>query len=169
MIGADWVDFDREPRITGNSVDIGADEFSLTPKLATPAIVRVSTSGDDSKDGGSWANAKRTVQAAADAATLTGGEVWVQAGTYGERITLRHFVFLYGGFAGNETTREQRNWKVNSSILDGEQSGSVLSLDHLGNWNVVDGFVIRDGMSKEGAGIYCNYSPPKAYLRLAAL
>ena len=71
--------------------------------------------------------AKRTVQAGIDAAAAVGGEVWVAAGTYQERITLRTCAHVYGGFAGTETQRSQRNWSANLTILDGNQAGSVVT------------------------------------------
>ncbi len=36
-------------------------------------------------------------------------EIWVAAATYVQPITLKSGVALYGGFAGTETAREQRN------------------------------------------------------------
>jgi hypothetical protein len=156
--GPDWVDLDGAPRITGIAVDIGADEFDGTPPSFTPTIVRVSSTGDDTRDGSTWQNAKRTVQAAVDQAAHPGGEVWVQAGTYAENLTLRHFVYLYGGFDGTETNRMQRNWSINLSILDGSKSGRVITATGLQQWNEIDGFVIRNGSAPYGAGINCDYS-----------
>ena len=69
-----------------------------TNRMARPgrrgpgAIVRVSPTGNDWNDGSSWALAKRTVLAGLVAASALGGEVWVQAGAYTERITLYPFV-----------------------------------------------------------------------------
>ena len=85
-----------------------------------PPVVRVSLTGSDANDGSSWSLAKRTTQAGIDAAA-TGGEVWVARGIYGERITLRAFAYLYGGFAGIETQRDDRNWQTHATVLDGQQ------------------------------------------------
>jgi hypothetical protein len=141
-------------------VDIGADEFHVAPPTFVPVIIRVSPSGDDASDGLSWPRAKRTVQAAVDTATISGGEVWVQSGTYQERVALGPFVYLYGGFSGIETNRAQRDWKVNVTILDARQQGSVVTAQSLLNWNAVDGFVIRNGHAPAGGGIYCADSSP---------
>jgi hypothetical protein len=78
-------------------------------------------------NGTSWAEAFNTVQAGADAAADTGGgEVWVKAGSYpevqtngGVSLTMRQRVGLYGGFAGTETARDQRNPELNVTVLVG--------------------------------------------------
>jgi len=158
FVTGDSVDVDGDPRIVGAAVDIGGDEFNNTTPVFTPTIVRVTASGDDANAGSSWTNAKRTVQAAIDVTTLNGGAVWVAAGTYNENLTLRHFVNLYGGFAGTETSFAERNWTTNATILDGGQVGRVITALDLRNWNAIDGFVIRNGRTNVGAGIYCKES-----------
>ena len=64
-------DFYRAPRIQGAHVDIGGAESDGATYPAGPTlVVRVSPSGDDTNDGSSWALAKRTIQAALDAAAV---------------------------------------------------------------------------------------------------
>ena len=62
--------------------------------------IYVSRVGNDANDGFSWATAKLTVQAGLNAA-VSGDQLWVAAGIYVERITLKAGVALYGGFAGS--------------------------------------------------------------------
>ncbi|MBN1511462.1 MAG: right-handed parallel beta-helix repeat-containing protein, partial [Phycisphaerae bacterium] len=115
-----WLDMDGEARTQGSHVDIGADESDGTAWPAGPyAIVRVRPEGDDANDGSSWALAKRTVQAGVNGASAVGGEVWVETGTYLERITLMPYAHVYGGFAGTETQLSERDWVANVTILDG--------------------------------------------------
>lgn len=119
-------------------------------------------------DGTSWANAYRGPSALAQAmtASVLGDEIWVAAGTYragtaGVRTathTLKNGVGVYGGFAGTETIRDQRNLAKFSSVVTGDQllndSGALNLTDNsyhvivasgAGSTSVFDGFVIRGG------------------------
>ncbi len=165
-IDAGWiwqqgVDMDGQPR-QGPHVDIGAYESEGTTWTFTPVVVRVSPAGNDSNDGSSWALAKRTVQAGINAASLAGGEVWVAAGAYNGNTVLTAYAYLYGGFAGTEISRGQRNWNANATILDGGGSGSVVTAQTGCNLTVsgIDGFTIRNGKAASGGGIYCPSSSP---------
>ncbi len=136
-------------------MDIGADESDGTVWPSAPSvIVRVSPIGNDANDGLSWATAKKTVQAGLDA-TKTGDQVWVAAGIYTETVALAFGAALYGGFAGSETDVGQRNWAVNTAVLD----KSVVRV--LGDTPAtrVDGFTVRNGSS---GGIYVRGSPTLA-------
>jgi len=159
-------DLDVENRVyNGSTVDIGADEWSGTePQLPTPSVVYVKPSaqgGNDSNDGTSWATAVATVQKGIDLAYVTGNcEVWVAAGSYvpSSTITLKSGVGLYGGFAGTETARGQRNWSTHRTILDGNDSKTVVSVQSGSSaaYTVIDGFTIQRGSATGGAGIYCS-------------
>lgn len=187
VVSVNWPDIDGQERVepVGGVVDIGADESYGEIWPSGSAIVRVSYTGDDANDGSSWALAKRTVQAGIDAvAALGGGEVWVEgateaeralnpdAGKYNERIVLRPYVFLYGGFDNDDLVREDRDWSANTTILDGtppagQEGGSVVTIVNAGyRGSTVDGFTIRhgtgttpDGYMRYGGGIYCFSSP----------
>jgi parallel beta-helix repeat protein len=152
------LDMDGQSRYAAAHVDIGADESDGTVwPGGDGVIVRVSPTGDDAKDGSSWAKAKRTVQAGIDA--VAGGEVWVAAGTYVERITLPNYTYVYGGFAGTEAQRSQREWATKETILDGDQGGSVVTVQPGCFLGAIDGFTIRNGLSLSG-GIYCWVASP---------
>lgn len=113
-------------------------------------MIRVKTDGNDNNDGSTWALAKLTVGAAISAAT-NGDEVWVKNGLYQERITLKNGVDLYGGFAGTETSvddrtdfpRENPDDSGCNSILDGEESGTVVTCQN--TTGRFDGFTVKNG------------------------
>ncbi len=160
-----WGDFDidGEPRTLplAGTVDIGADESDGTVWSEGPyAIVRVSTTGDDANDGSSWALAIRSVQAGIDIAAALGGEVWVQAGTYEGCITLHSYAHVYGGFAGSETSRDERDWRTSDTILDGQQEGSVVAAYAGYRASTIDGFTITGGSAQNGGGLSVFRSSP---------
>ena len=168
VVQAGWTDMDGQARILGPHVDIGADESDGTAWPSGPGtIVRVASDGNDANDGSSWAQPKRSLQAAIDEAAALGGEVWVKAGTYPERISLRRFVYVYGGFSGAEADRPARDWAHNVTVLDGGQGGSVVMAVEPGyTLSAIDGFTIRNGNGtpsgdyRFGGGVYCENSSP---------
>ena len=152
----------------GTHVDIGADESDGMIWPAGPyVIVRVSPNGNDANDGSSWTLAKGTVQAGIDLAGALGGEVWVQAGIYQERIFLHPYAYVYGGFAGTEDSRDQRHWTTQATILDGQSAGAVVVVQAGEQVSAIDGFTIRNGTGNAspyhylyGGGILCYGSSP---------
>ncbi len=162
-----WVDMDGQPRPLGSHLDIGADESDGTLWSSAPSIVvRVAPEGDDANDGSSWALAKRTVQAGIDTVSQAQGDVWVKRGTYVGQVNLGNFVHVYGGFAGTEALRLQRNWCANATVLDGNQTGSVVTVTGAYRTSTIDGFTIRDGSGtlssshRLGGGVYCKNGSP---------
>ena len=95
-------------------------------------VVFVDASAMGTGDGTSWSNAFVHLQdALANAAP--GDEIWITAGIYrpdlGTGITpgdreasfrIEVPVSLYGGFAGGETSRDDRDWVRNETILSGD-------------------------------------------------
>ncbi len=156
-----WTDIDGQARTSGGRVDIGADENTGVTGAPAPLIVRVATNGSDANSGASWAAPKKTVQAAINTAAIVGGEVWVKAGTYNERINIPPFVHVRGGFAGSETSSGAANPKVNVTILDGQQGGSVVVMSNGYLVTRLSGFTVRNGkMDSGGGGVLCLVGGP---------
>lgn len=129
--------------------------FSQSAEAAVRYVKSDSSAADGS--GLTWVTAFITVTAALNAAS-PGDQIWVAAGTYYERVTLKDGVALYGGFAGTETTLDQRDWKANVSILDGQSGGTVVTAFGLSSTATrIDGFTIQNGSN---SGLYCSSSSP---------
>lgn len=95
-------------------------------------------------------------------------EVWIKAGTYknGSAMTMKNNVAIYGGFAGTETSKDERV-EGNNTILDGEKSYRVFynnysSSNPLTNSAKLDNVTIQNGYTSDsGAGMYNKYASPE--------
>lgn len=125
----------------------GANAGVLRVKADAPGPVQ---------DGASWETAYRAVPDALSAATA-GDEVWVAAGQYIGRITVTAEVGLYGGFAGTETARDERDPAARETVLDSAGLGRVVTFP-IGATaaTVLDGFTIRNAP----VGVHCYRSSP---------
>ena len=153
-------------RIYNDKIDIGAYESAFEGLFITPDannIIYVATEESGEANGSSWANATSNLQMAINRAATFAVKphVWVKAGTYGNEedgdyyIAIAEGVEIYGGFAGTETALEQRDLSANYTILDGKNKKRVLhqANDFKENTTaVIDGFVIQNGKSSNGAG-----------------
>ncbi|HOW67211.1 MAG TPA: right-handed parallel beta-helix repeat-containing protein [Candidatus Paceibacterota bacterium] len=172
VLGSNWTDADGQARWLGGGVDIGADEADGTRWNVAGRIIRVSPDGSDNASGETWSQAKKTVGAALEsisAASLgaghqvLGGEIWVRQGAYTENLTLPAHRYLYGGFMGTETSREQRDSTTRETLLNGGRSGRVVLAVSGYRCSAVDGFTVTHGrligqMNDQGGGIECFHS-----------
>ncbi|HPO16848.1 MAG TPA: SUMF1/EgtB/PvdO family nonheme iron enzyme [Candidatus Hydrogenedentes bacterium] len=114
-------------------------------------------------DGTSWNSPLGNIQEAVDAAvTTTGGEIWVAEGTYTAGsdpvVLLQPGVALYGGFAGTETSRDNRDVEIHPAIIDGEGARRCI---HGADDAILDGFFIQKGFTEgNGAGMFNNAASP---------
>jgi len=102
---------------------------STTGELGEGCIVHVdAANGNDAAWGGSWAGAVRTLQTGLSLAAEYECDVWVAAGTYypsevddpAASFVLFPGARVYGGFAGDETAVDERDWLANVTVLSGD-------------------------------------------------
>ena len=76
------------------------------------------------------------------------------AGTYSERISVFDGIALYGGFMGDENSKDERNYAANAAILDGGRQGVVVRFILSDNTTArLDGFTVRNGSA---GGVFSN-------------
>ncbi len=142
--------------------------FSVSPVYASSTIRYVKWDAGGANNGSSWTNAYTDVQSALSA-TSSGDEIWLAAGTYKPTNTtdrtisfaLEDGVSIYGGFAGTETVRTQRDILTNVTILSGE-IGVVGTTDN--SYHVVIGSGTNNSTMLDGVTITAgnaNASYPK--------
>ncbi len=145
---------------TGSAVctcDVGAllDDCSRCLRLVDPDATGAS-------NGLTWTDAYTNIQAALNDAWSTIGagdaascEVWVRSGVYYVYDTdFQSIVFgtntdLYGGFAGDETERDQRDPEAFPTVLDGRSEGNpnlrAQTVVTTAADVVLDGFTVTEG------------------------
>ena len=133
--------------------------------VAGQTYVRANATG--ANDGSSWTDAYRNLQDALADPSVT--EIWMARGTYrpvtcntcGEperqvAFELRRNLAIYGGFAGNETQRSERNILLNPTTLSGDIGNPIDSTDNsfhvvratdVDETLVIDGLIIEEGNS----------------------
>ena len=108
--------------------------FCASAAVSETRVLRVAPGGRGDKSGSSWENALDEAGFAAELRIAgPGTEFWVAKGSYRpsldpaastDAFVLRSGVSLYGGFAGAETAREDRNWTDNVTVLTGDLEGN---------------------------------------------
>jgi len=116
------------------------------------------------ENGKSWATAYDTIQEGIDAAyrrRVSG--VWVAGGIYDEErygdgaLYMRPGVHIYGGFAGGETVRTQRNLDANPTWIDGSIARNGEAAYHVvvgASYATLDGFTITGGKANSDSGFW---------------
>lgn len=118
--------------------------------------VDVDATGAD--NGSSWTDAFNGLQDGIDLA-VSGVEVWVAEGTYvpgsgrGDSFIPKAGVRVYGGFAGTETLRLQRDFNAHATVLSGEIGGAaatdncyhVVRADSANTTAMLNGFTVTRG------------------------
>ncbi|MFK7935740.1 MAG: choice-of-anchor D domain-containing protein, partial [Saprospiraceae bacterium] len=149
--------------ITGCNEQVATKTIAVTVRNDDRVYVKSDATGNN--DGTSWENAFTELQPALNL-PCADTEIWVAAGTYlpteipydehddNERLktfALSKDVTIYGGFAGTETTLEERNFAINETILDGNGGYHTLIATALTRATIIDGFTIQGGSASGGA------------------
>ncbi|MBN4046695.1 SBBP repeat-containing protein, partial [bacterium AH-315-P07] len=176
-------DFDPDPGNAVNLTSAGLSDIFVSKFVTDPIYVDIDNAG--AEDGLSWATAYNTIQEGIDAASY-GDEIWVAEGTYSEvrssvnadgagvdtgSVVMKAGVSLYGGFDATETSRLERDWDTNATIIDGSTSRSGSAAIHVvvGSDNAtLDGFTVTGGdatagatsATQEGGGMFNNFASP---------
>lgn len=174
------ISFARIP-FTHRILLVGLAVLVLSAPAGAATICRVTTAGTSSGTG-AWAAPMNLQTALTNTAC---SEVWVAAGTYKPTtgttrkisFNIRPSVAVYGGFAGGESQRGQRQPASHLTTLSGDIGTPNVTSDNsyhvalmdgtssagiIGNDTVLDGFTISDGNangphpSSHGGGLYCN-------------
>lgn len=136
--------------------------FRPTAVTGLGPVMHVAADASPGGDGQSWAaafddlNDALCVAAGGNGAV---GEIWVKAGTYrpdrGSRdragsFRMRNGIAIYGGFAGGETSRSQRDTSTNVTTLSGDIGTIGVADDnsyHVVDASGVDATAILDGFT----------------------
>ena len=132
-------DMAGNPRISGDRISVGAYEYQYLPATR---IRYVKPTATGTGDGSSWDNAsgdlQKMIDELAESTPSQTGEVWVAAGTYTPQSQLisgtaysasfrmRDGISVYGGFAGTESSKLDRERVKKSAMPWDFQNPTVL-------------------------------------------
>jgi len=136
-------------RVTWTAASFTYRTPSVFLNVTPPTTIYVNAGVAAGGDGSSWATAYPDLATALNAVQGCRNVIWVAAGTYYPTNVpaIPQGTQIYGGFAGNETSLNQRNWEIHPTIFDASGTGSALSLSGqitpLGTNTIVDGLVLQ--------------------------
>lgn len=133
--------------------------------VAPAKVIYVNKYATGANTGLNWTDAYQDLQSALGDA-VAGDEIWLVAGDYRptdgtdryQTFALPTGVALYGGFAGGEVSREERDWSAYPTFLNGDigipgdhrdNSYSVLTITDPDEFTIVDGVEIHNGSAND--------------------
>ncbi len=168
----EWLAFGPQP-LSQLELDCNGNGITDSSEVSGPRLY-VDAQATGLNTGADWTNALTELSVALCMVDNVPGvtEIWVAAGTYrpdggtGDRTVsfeLPGGVEIYGGFAGGETSLDQRDVSANPTILSGDigipgdisdNSYHVVYVDGMQQTAVLDGLVITDGHADGSAGTH---------------
>lgn len=159
-----------------NNVDMGVFPYTGVAKDPMDTlIVYIKNNATGNNDGTSWTDAFTSLNDALKYA-FKGNQIeyenlqfWVAAGIYTatsdttrmKSFKLKSNVQIYGGFIGNETALDQRNFKVNKTFISGDigiindqtdNTFNIVIAENVNSSAVLDGFHIVNAGNKTSYG-----------------
>jgi subtilisin family serine protease len=141
--------------VVTNEVEIESDGYHNIATEETPVccfggdIIYVDVYAAGTNSGTSWTNAYTDLQSALLRADQScGDEIWVANGIYSpgdsttDSFTIPDGVEVYGGFAGDETTKDDRDYIANQTYL-ASMAGNYRIVT-IGNDAIFDGFIVKE-------------------------
>lgn len=143
-------------------------------------VVYVTQSGAGQKDGSSWENALAgndptsngfTVLATYFKEAVAGEQFWIAEGTYKpctdndreKYFSLNEDIAIYGGFAGNETNLNQRNFKLHPSVFSGNIGLDSIDSDNCYHVFATSGPAWTNSATLDGIHIIQGYAGNSSY------
>ena len=139
--GEDWAD-------TAETFHTGAK-----PSGGPDGVIHVKADAAGGETGDCWFNAYKSLAQAAASVTAGTNEIWVAGETYDDAtVTIGATCSIYGGFAGTETIRGNRNVAANPVLIDG--LGVRRGVSITAGTILLDGLIVTNGyMTTSGSGI----------------
>ncbi|MCC0175687.1 hypothetical protein I4641_01675 [Waterburya agarophytonicola K14] len=149
------------------AVNINGENIEVEQQTS---IIYVDRDAEGENNGTSWTNAYTDLQSAL-AAGGASDQIWVAEGTYfpvtGNTLpqgvsnprdvsfVIPSGVEVYGGFSGDETSLDRRDWQTNETILSGnigestsgDNSHHVINISDTVSSTIVDGFTVTGGQA----------------------
>ncbi|SVE04711.1 uncharacterized protein METZ01_LOCUS457565, partial [marine metagenome] len=139
---------------------LSADSVGMAFSASRSNVLYVNSTATGSGDGSSWADAYTDLDEALRSEHPC-SEVWVASGTYKPGV-VRPAAFLlppgiavYGGFAGTESSLDERDVTTNATILSGDLGAAGVIADNAyhvvipASGSTLDGFTIENGNASE--------------------
>ena len=177
-VNSESYDLAGNTRIKNEMIDMGAYEGGIP----IPTAYYVDQDANGNNDGLSWENAYTNLQDALSRPNKEKVSIWVADGVYypdegyeqtnddpNSTFDIPDSIKVYGGFAGNETALNERDWKNHETILNGDlgivgdntdNAYHVVTFEGVSEETVLDGLTITKGNAGAGygGGIY-NIAP----------